>query len=137
MVWQLEADEALIIEFDATDTFWMLTNMGVFMTSMDYLYRPVSFAPARTRVDADGKIRIVLAHRDPGYHNWMDTQGFERGNITARNNFVDWGIVFTNTLVKYADLASHMPKDSAMVTPEERSQQMLRRFHSVMRRYLL
>jgi hypothetical protein len=137
MVWELAPDEALIMEFTATDTFWMLTNMGVFMTSMDYLYRPVSYSPARTRVDSDGKIRIVLAHTDPGFHNWMDTQGFERGNICARNNFVDYGLDLSTRVVKHAQIADHLPADSARVTPQQRSEQMLRRFHSVTRRYLL
>ena len=26
-----------------------------------------------------------MAHRDPGVHNWLDTQGFERGNLTYRH----------------------------------------------------
>ena len=50
---------------------------------MDYLYRPVSYTPAAQ--DGDGKIRLILCHDDPGYHNWMDTQGFERGNLTYRH----------------------------------------------------
>ena len=126
-----------MITFDATDTFWMLTNMGVFMSSMDYLYRPVSYTPARSTTDSDGKVRMVLAHSDPGFHNWIDTQGFERGNITARNNFVTDGLVFNTQLVKHAEIADHMPEDSARVTPDERSEQLRARFHSVTRRYLI
>ena len=36
MRWQLAPDEALIVEFDDHDGFWMITNMGVFFNSMDY-----------------------------------------------------------------------------------------------------
>ncbi len=79
MYWELDADEALIVEFDAHDGLWMFTNMGVFFNSMDYLYRPVSYTPSRTKTDRDGRIRLVIAHGDPGVHNWLDTQGFERG----------------------------------------------------------
>jgi hypothetical protein len=74
MYWEIAPDEALLVEFDSHDGFWMLSNMGVLFNSMDYLYRPVSYTPARTKVDADGKIRLVLSHDDPGYHNWLDTQ---------------------------------------------------------------
>lgn len=137
MCWKLAHDEALIIEFSASDTFWMLTNMGIFMTSMDYLYRPVSYTPARTSVDSDGMIRIVLAHRDPGFHNWMDTQGFERGNVTARNNFTSEGIDLRTRLVKHDEIAAHLPADSKRVTPDERTAQMLARFHSIQRRTLM
>ena len=52
MCWELAPDEALIVEFDAHDGFWMLSMMGAFFNSMDYLYRPVSYTPARTAVDA-------------------------------------------------------------------------------------
>ena len=34
--------------------------------SMDFLYRAVSYTPARTKVDADDVVRLVLAHDDPG-----------------------------------------------------------------------
>src|SRR3546814_13684574 len=64
LCWALAPDEALIIEFDAHDDFWMVTNSGVFFNSMDYRYRPVSYTPSRTRVDRDGNIRIILSHDD-------------------------------------------------------------------------
>ena len=137
MCWKLGPDEALIVEFDGGDDFWMLTNMGVFMNSMDYLYRPVSYTPARARVDADGLTRMVIAHRDPGFHNWIDTQGFERGNLTARNNFASEGLAFTTKLVGHDEIASHLPAGTARVSPEERADQLRERFHSILRRYLL
>jgi hypothetical protein len=55
MRWRLEPDEALILEWDHDDKFWMLTNMGLFQNSMDYLYRPVSYSPARTRSTATAR----------------------------------------------------------------------------------
>lgn len=135
MRWRLAPDEALIVEWDANDKFWMLTNMGAFMNSMDYLYRPVSYSPARTKVDSDGKVRIVLAHSDPGIHNWMDTQGFALGHLGARNNFTSEGTEYRTQVVKFADLDKVLPADTARVTPEERSAMLLRRYHSILRRY--
>jgi hypothetical protein len=137
MHWHLAADEALIIEFDAHDGLWMLTNMGAFFTSMDFLYRPVSYTPSRTTVDADGKLRIVLSHDDPGYHNWMDTQGFERGNVTYRHMLEGAPVPLSTRLVKRADLADALPTDSATVTPADRVEQMWARFNGVRRRYFL
>ena len=121
MHWVLSADEALIIEFDAHDGLWMLTNMGVFFNSMDYLYRPVSYTPSRAAVDGDGKVRLVLAHDDPGYHNWIDTQGFERGNITYRHMLEGEPAELRTRVVKRADLAEALPPDTATVTAAERS----------------
>ena len=116
MHWVLAADEALIIEFDAHDGLWMLTNMGVFFNSMDFLYRPVSYTPSRTTVDGDGKVRLILAHDDPGYHNWMDTQGFERGNLTYRHMLDGQPVPLNTRLVKRSELADALPPDTAMVT---------------------
>ncbi len=137
MCWKLAPDEALIVEWDANDIFWMMTNMGVYLNSMDYLYRPVSYSPARTKIDSDGKIRMVLAHKDPGFHNWIDTQGFERGHLCNRNMLTDRSTEFRTKVVKHAELGCALPADSATVTSEERSRQMRQRFHSILRRYSL
>jgi hypothetical protein len=137
MCWKLAPDEALIVEWDRNDLFWMMTNMGMMLNSMDFLYRPVSYTPSRTRIDGDGKIRMILAHEDPGFHNWIDTQGFERGALCNRNMLTSVSTEFRTQLVKHRDLADALPADSARVTPEERTKQMLRRFHAIQRRYLL
>jgi hypothetical protein len=137
MNWKLAPDEALIIEWEKNDIFWMITNMGMMLNSMEFLYRPISYSPARTKTDSDGKIRMVLAHKDPGFHNWIDTQGFERGMLCNRNNFTGQKTEFRTQLVKHDALADVLPADSARVTPEERSELMLLRFHSILRRYQL
>ena len=135
MCWALAPEEALVVEFDAHDGFWMVSMGGAFMNSMDYLYRPVSYTPARTRIDKDGKVRLVLAHEDPGYHNWLDTQGFSAGNLTYRNLMSERGTAFATRLVKRVDLAAALPEDTARSTPRERVAQMHTRFDSIRRRY--
>jgi hypothetical protein len=135
MYWELAPDEALIVEFDAHPGFWSLTNMGAFFTSMDFLYRPVSYTPSRTRVDGDGRVRLVVAHRDPGVHNWMDTQGFERGHITYRHMLEGDPVPLSTAVVKHADLRSALPADTTTVTPAERSVAMWARFNAIRQRY--
>lgn len=135
MHWRLARDESLIVEFDAHDGLWMFTNMGPFFTSMDYVYRPVSYTPSRATVDSDGKVRLVLSHDDPGYHNWLDTQGFERGNLTYRHMLDGHPVPLRTQLVKRADLADALPSDCPVVTPAERTAQMWARFNGIRRRY--
>lgn len=137
LCWALAPDEALVVEFEGGDDFWMVSLGGAFMNSFDYLYRPVSYTPARTRVDADGRVRLVLCAKDPGYHNWLDTQGFAAGNLTWRAIMSSGTTGFDTTLVKRADLADVLPAESARVSPAERIQQMHQRFDSVRRRYQL
>jgi hypothetical protein len=137
MHWVLAADEALVIEFDAHDGLWTFTNMGVFFNSMDYLYRPVSYTPSRTTVDNDGRVRLVLAHDDPGYHNWIDTQGFERGNLTYRHMLEGQPVELHTRVVKREDLTDALPPDTATVSAAERVAQMWARFNGIRRRYEL
>lgn len=137
MYWELAPDEALVVEFDAHEGLWMLTNMGVFFTSMDFLYRPVSYTPSRTTVDADGKVRLVLAHRDPGVRNWLDTQGFERGNLTYRHMLAGHPVPLETRLVKHADLAAALPVETARVTAAERRALMWERFNGIRNRFPL
>lgn len=135
MHWNLAQDEALILEYDAYDGFWMITSEGLFGNSMDYLYRPVSYTPSRTAVDSDGKIRFVLTANDPGYSNWIDNQGYTAGIINFRNVHSRHIPNFTTTVVKAADLASHMPADSKMSGPQERKAELWDRFNAMRRRY--
>ena len=137
MCWKLEPDEALIVEFDHHDGFWMMTNMGVFFTSMDYLYRPISYTPSRTTVDRDGKVRLVLSHDDPGFHNWIDTQGFARGHLANRNLFTDRVTEFRTRVVKRSELEEVMPTDAARVSVGQRAIQLRERFHAILQRYSL
>jgi hypothetical protein len=135
MCWSLADDEALVIEFDNHDGFWMVSMGGAFMNSMDFLYRPVSYTPARTAVDSDNKIRLILCHQDPGYHNWLDSQGFSAGNLTYRNLLSQATTSFSTYLLKHSELALVLRKDSATVSPEQRIAQMKLRFDGVRQRY--
>ncbi len=137
LCWRLAADEALVIEFNSHDGLWMMTNMGVFFNSMDYLYRQVSYTPSRAKVDGDGRVRLILCHDDPGYHNWLDTQGFERGNVTYRNLLSEAQTVFRTEVVKRSQLERALPAETARVSPDERLRQMRERFDGIRQRFCL
>ncbi|MDD9852946.1 MAG: DUF1214 domain-containing protein [Deltaproteobacteria bacterium] len=54
------------------------------MQSYDYANRQVYRNRRQTRLEADGSFRIVLAHRDPGVPNWIDTEGRTFGMVFWR-----------------------------------------------------
>ncbi len=137
MRWGLQNDEALILEFDSFDGFWMITSEALFGNSMDYLYRHVSYTPSRTAVDADGKIRLVLSASDPGFANWIDNQAYTSGVLTFRNVGTRHAPEFRTKVVKAADVARHMPPDSPRRTPQERTTELHERFDAIRRRYRL
>ncbi|MEE8312576.1 MAG: hypothetical protein V3R77_09965, partial [Candidatus Binatia bacterium] len=43
--------------------------------TFDYVNRPVALNRAQTRLEPDGSFRMIIAHRDPGVPNWIDTEG--------------------------------------------------------------
>jgi hypothetical protein len=50
----------------------------------DYANRSVGLNRAQTQLEDDGSFRIVLAHRDPGVRNWIDTEGRPFGLVFWR-----------------------------------------------------
>jgi hypothetical protein len=136
MRWSLRPDEALILEFDhGGDGFFQITNEGMFCNSMDYIYRQVSYTTSRTAVDSDGKVRFVLTTADPGYHNWVDTQGYVAGILSFRVFQTPDLPDLRTKVVKFADLARHLPADSRRASREDRVKQLQERFDGIRRRY--
>lgn len=83
--WRLAADEALVIEGKAVETrHFSMVLYSRFLNSLDYRNRPVSLPTHSLKRDAKGIFRIVLAPRDPGAGNWLDTEGREFGLFAFR-----------------------------------------------------
>jgi hypothetical protein len=135
LIWRLAPDEALIVEMDWHDGFWLFGMNAVFVESMDYLYRSTSFSPARTKVDSDGVVRFVIAHDDPGVHNWLDTQGFSEGNLGYRNLMSQNPATFRTRLVKRAAVLDALPAETAKTTPSERQVHLRDRYRAIKLRF--
>ena len=137
MRWEVGSDEALVLEFDDPGSFWMLTCENPFCASMDFLYRNVSYTPSRTALDADGRIRLVLSARDPGFANWIDTEGFVAGMLTLRNIHAAHLPAVETRLVPFAEVEQAMHPSSLRITEAERTRELKRRFDAIRRRYRL
>jgi hypothetical protein len=72
----------------------------------DYANRRVSLNRAQTQLDPDGSFRVVIAHRDPGSPNWLDTEGRPFGIVFWRFMLPDGEIETpAASVVPFADLA--------------------------------
>jgi hypothetical protein len=83
--WRLAPDEALVIE--ATPPVcdhWNFQLNNHWMESLDYRYFSVTVNKHTARYRDDGSVRIVVAHRDPGVDNWIDTVGHDCGTMCFR-----------------------------------------------------
>jgi hypothetical protein len=63
-----------------------------FQQTLDYANRSVSLNRKQTRLEPDGSFRIVVAHRDPGTGNWLDTEGQAFGLVFWRFFLVDGAV---------------------------------------------
>lgn len=82
---EVARDQALIIEVQPPQTrYWNIALETHWHESVEYLHRPTSRTLENVTTSADGKVRFVIAQRDPGVPNWLDPMGNERGFMTLR-----------------------------------------------------
>ena len=83
--WKLLEDEALIIEVKPPDCdSWNFQLNNYWMESLDYRYFTISVNKASAQYENDGKVKVVVAHRDPGMPNWINTCGHNEGTMCWR-----------------------------------------------------
>ena len=83
--WDLAPDEALVMT--GTLPLAVFTNVMLWnahMQTLDYRNRQSSLNATQIAFELDGSYRIVIAHRDPGMDNWLDTGGHRQGRIFWR-----------------------------------------------------
>ncbi len=83
--WDLGPDDALVMRGTIPPspfTNVMLWNRH--MQTLEYAHRRSSLNSAQIAYEPDGSYTIVVAHRDPGVANWLDTGGHRVGTIFWR-----------------------------------------------------
>jgi hypothetical protein len=136
-LFEIEEDEALVIETAIPEQvrYWSFMLADELFATIDWTNRQSSLNGHQARLDADGHFRGVLALRDPGVPNWLDTGGYRRGVIQNRWNQASSAPCPTIKRVKLGDVRQHLPKDTPVVSPAERDQTLrARRMGAQMRR---
>lgn len=140
-VFELDPDEALVIEVQtpvapAFSGFHLANFWG---ESLDYANRVTSLNITQAHIDDDGRARYVVAHTDPGVPNWLDTTGLREGFQTIRWSYTGQPPeelpTITATKVLAAEVSSHMPAGTPVVTPDQRRAQIQVRQQHVQRRF--
>jgi hypothetical protein len=103
-------DEALVIKGRMPECiFSSVLLWNKYLQSFDYRYRQVSLNKAQIEQADDGSFTIVVAHRDPGVANWLDTEGRESGIVYWRFMLPEGEIAPLETsVVALADLQSKL-----------------------------
>jgi hypothetical protein len=82
---ELKPDQALLITLPTTDAPYLGFQLGsLWYISLDYINHQTSLNGTQTQADPDGKIRIVVADRNPGVTNWVETTGHRKGILQFR-----------------------------------------------------
>jgi hypothetical protein len=83
---ELAQDEAFVLEFEPGDApdYWSWVLQNVWGETPDWRDRSIILNNREVVPEADGKIRIVIAHENPGASNWMDMAGHPRLLLSLR-----------------------------------------------------
>lgn len=84
--WELAEDELLEVVVPRIPECegWNFQLCNYWMESLDFRYQTIHVNPFTAKKRADGSVRILVAHRDPGLPNWLSTAGHRLGGYTFR-----------------------------------------------------
>ena len=137
----LKNDEVLIIKAWPTESSYQGIQLGnPWWQSLDYANRISSLTLDQSKVSSDGAIYYLLSKIDPGYHNWLDIEDFNRGVILMRydglkNASLDESLYPSAQLIKINDLNKHLPSDEKKIIEGEREIQIQKRREHVQKRF--
>jgi hypothetical protein len=140
-IFELAPDEAMIVEsrVPVAPQYIGFHLSNLWGESFDYANHVSSLNGFQAEPDPDGALRWVIAHRDPGVPNWVDTTGQPEGFMAARWAYTVkppqeiWPTIAAR-VVPFAELRAHLPAGVRSVSPEERRAQIRIRQAHVQRR---
>jgi hypothetical protein len=134
--WELADDEALVIEVAPPEAlYWSVALGNHWWETVDYANHQSSLNGHQAVLDADGVLRAVVAHRDPGVANWLDTAGHRQGPMIFRWLRADAAPVPTTRVVAFTDVAAALPEATARIDEETRRRAIAARRAGVRRRF--
>ena len=141
-VYELEEDEALIVEsrVKVPPQYVGFHLSNLWGESHDFANHQSSLNGSQMEIDDDGVLRWVVAHRDPGVPNWVDTTGHREGFLVPRWAYSktppkeDWPTVVAKK-VPFSEIREHLPNGLREVDPDERRARIRERQLHIQRRY--
>jgi hypothetical protein len=104
--WQLADDEVLVIEAAQIPECqtWNFQLSNWWMESLDYRHHTIHVNKHTAHYAADGSVKVVVSHTDPGVPNWIETAGHRIGTMCWRWIGADQHPLLEVRVVKLADL---------------------------------
>jgi len=141
-LYDLAEDEALYIEATYTgDPVYVSVHLGnLWGESPDYANHQSSMNLHQMYMGEDRIQRWVVAHKDPGVQNWLDTTGLPRGYLSHRWAYSeipdekDFPTIKAEK-IRFDQIGDYMPEDMPRLSAEERREVIRVRQEHVQRRY--
>lgn len=141
--YDLSDDQALVVTVPVCDAapYQAIQIGSKWYVSTDYEHYQSSLTGAQSQADPDGYFRYVIATRNPGIANWLDTTGHPKGVIMLRWQRVARDLLATDgpsvELVAFDEIPSKLPYyDTNRVSPEQYSTRIADRQVGIARRMI-
>lgn len=141
-MFHLQDDEALVVTVNSLGADYLsIQTSDVWSVPGDYIRHNVNLNKSQAKPNKDGSYTYVVAVKDPGVWNWVDTTGLHDGGFTLRWQGIQGGRVLTKEevyrdvrLVKISELKSSLPAETEWVGQDARKKQLTDRAESFARR---
>ena len=140
-IFDIAEDEGVILEYEPAGARYAAIELtDWYYQSIDYGEIQSSLTQGQSVTDPDGRVRAVIARRDPGVANWLDTGGLAIVLMILRwqavpSPAVRGGPWCQMKLVKLADLKTELPAQTTWFTPAQRKAQLEQRRAALARRF--
>ena len=130
-------DEALVIDMeDPRCPYWGMQMGDLWFQASEYSFHQASLNGSQAIQAPDGHVRMVIAHRDPGVPNWLDTVAPVPGIGLLRTYGADHEVLGPKvTRTSLARLREHLAPGTPEVTPAQRRAALKERARLSLARY--
>jgi hypothetical protein len=140
---EVDEDKALIIKItDVISPHYHGFHLGNYWgESLDQADYTSSRTRAQLVTSDDSSIYYVIAHKDPGVQNWIDTTGLPKGSMTQLFVYpempADEELPTVETIgpVPFDEIGEYLPDDTAYFSPEQRREEISKRQAHIKRRW--
>jgi hypothetical protein len=135
-VWQVEPDEALILEIEPPNSPYWAYELGDYWFEVDYYGGFSGVNNEQMLIDEDGRARVVVSHVDPGgWPNWLSTSGHTTGHWVFRWLESTEEAMPRVERVRLDALEAHLPASTRRIDPAERGRLLADRRAGLRRRW--
>jgi hypothetical protein len=135
--YRLGDGDAFVVEFEPpTARYWSIhTYTAPWFSQIDVNNRLTSLNGKQAHVDSDGKVRVVVSHRDPGVQNWLDAGDLPTGSVFYRWIWSEDTPIPQSQVVPIESVRDHLPADTPDFKAEQRIAQMRARRRHLANRF--